>query len=215
MGQIDRKQLARNVRAEALIRMEEAARTLEDFQAVVAMWDHLDRNRQRKERAHEIGRTSEEMLHWDRLSEDDEQGKLREELDIVIPRPMKDLSWKQLMRGKFLDLIYDNAEEMWQLIADWDIAPLLFTLTNKQREVLFYRAVRCCTPQQIACYQDKTDRAVRKLLAAALARIRDQLAFTIREKIDAEVPDMTWMKRTFLAWYEQQKVVLDSSTDKE
>ena len=105
MGQTSRKQLVRDTKREALARMEDAARTLEDFQAVVAQWNHLDRNRQRKERAHEIGRTSEEMLHWDRLSEDDEKGKLREELDIVIPRPMKDLAWKQLMHGDFLDVI--------------------------------------------------------------------------------------------------------------
>jgi len=61
MGQIDRKQLARNVRAEALIRMEEAARTVEDFQAVIGEWDRRDANRERRQRLYEVQRT-EDML---------------------------------------------------------------------------------------------------------------------------------------------------------
>jgi hypothetical protein len=39
-------------------------------------------------------------------------------------------------------------------------------------EAVFLRFVRLCTTEQIGCCTDKTDRAVRKLLAAALERIR-------------------------------------------
>ena len=53
---VDRKQLVRDVKRAALARMESAARTAEDFQAVIEQWDNLDQNRERKERFHEIGR---------------------------------------------------------------------------------------------------------------------------------------------------------------
>ena len=47
------KQLKRELRAEALRRLEDAARTAEDFAVVVEEWNKLDRNRERRERDHE------------------------------------------------------------------------------------------------------------------------------------------------------------------
>ena len=44
------KRLKREMRAEAIRRLEEAARTEKDFQAVVEEWNKLDRNRERRER---------------------------------------------------------------------------------------------------------------------------------------------------------------------
>jgi len=204
---LKREQLVRDVKREALLRMEEAARTEADFNAVIAQWDKLDRNRERKERYHEIGRSNEEMLHWDRANENDEKGRIKEELDTVIPPPILHPYWRQLMRGDFIDAIYDNASEMWQMIEDWVISALVKNLTAKQKEVLFLSAVRLCTAAHIACYHDKTDRAVRKLLAAALASIRNKLAPLIREQIAVGFPQMTLAKREFLAWYE--KAALD------
>lgn len=47
------KRLKRELRAEALRRLEDAARTAEDFAVVVEEWNKLDRNRERRERDHE------------------------------------------------------------------------------------------------------------------------------------------------------------------
>ena len=47
------KRLKRELRAEAIRRLEEAARTEKDFRAVVEEWNKLDRNRERRERDHE------------------------------------------------------------------------------------------------------------------------------------------------------------------
>ena len=47
------KRLKREIRAEALKRLEEAARTESDFLTVVDEWNKLDRNRERRERDHE------------------------------------------------------------------------------------------------------------------------------------------------------------------
>ena len=48
--------LQRDLRRMALNRMEDAARTYEDFQEIVRVWDRLDANRERKERYHTISR---------------------------------------------------------------------------------------------------------------------------------------------------------------
>ena len=205
-----RELLVREAKAIALARMEDAARTEDDFKAVIKQWNHNDRNRERRERDHEIGRPNEEMLHWDRINENDEKGKMKTEIDVVIPRPLESMWWRQQLRGDFLYTIYDNAFEMWQLIEDWDIAELVKNLTSKQKDVLFLSAVRLCSAAQIACYHDRTDRAVRKLLAAALDAIRSKLAPIIREQIDNEYPSMTIAKREFMAWYENPNCDLDS-----
>ena len=47
---VSEKRLKREIRAEAVRRLEEAARTEEDFRVVVGEWDKLDQNRERRER---------------------------------------------------------------------------------------------------------------------------------------------------------------------
>lgn len=50
-----RKKLKRELEQEALARLEDSARTEEDFENVVTWWNRLDANRERKEHYHEIG----------------------------------------------------------------------------------------------------------------------------------------------------------------
>jgi len=201
--------LKREVKRAALTRMEDAARTPADFKAVVKQWDHFDDNRERRERYNEISRPNEEMLHWDKVNASDEKGRLRSVFGAVIPSPLEHPWWRQIIQGDFVDTIYDNAGEIWQLVEDVKISAQLKTLTDKQKTVIFLSAIRQCTPQQIACYQDKTDRAIRKHLTATLERIRDKLVPIIWEQIKAELPDMTLWKRQFLDLYDNEKIDLD------
>jgi DNA-directed RNA polymerase specialized sigma24 family protein len=187
-----RELLVREARAIALARMEDAARTEEDFKAVVAQWDHLDANRERRERQWEKQRTP-----WT-ISVGYKDG-------MVFPIPFPHTAWKEAMKGDFLSIIYDNADEMWQLIEDWDVASVVKNLTSKQREILYLRAVRLYTAAQIASSKSKTDRAVRKLYAATLKSIRDILAPLIREQIETGHPHMTLQKRVFVEWYGNEK----------
>ena len=53
----DGDMLHREARALALRRIEESARTEEDFREVIRWWDKLDSNRERRERDHEKGRS--------------------------------------------------------------------------------------------------------------------------------------------------------------
>ena len=196
-----RKKLKREVAREALARTEDADRTVEDFQGVLKTWDHLDENRERRERDHEKQR-------------DEKTLEVGYRDGIIFPIPISHPAWREALKGDFLSMIFDNALEMWQLIEDADIAPLVHNLTDKQKEVLFLSAVRLCASAQIACYKERTDRAVRKLLAAILASIRGKLAPLIREQIKEDAPGMTLAKREFLEWYDEQKAALDSGKGK-
>ena len=59
----EKTMLHREARALAISRLEESARTEEEFANVISWWDKLDDNRERRERYHEIGR-SEVPLEW-------------------------------------------------------------------------------------------------------------------------------------------------------
>ena len=85
-----RTMLKRELRAQALLRLEDGARTEEDFKEVIKQWDHLDDNRERKERYHEIGR------EMNRLTEDAPKNP------VVIPYPIHHTYWRQMIKGDFL-----------------------------------------------------------------------------------------------------------------
>ncbi len=57
----ERKKLKRELRAEALARLEDSARTQQDFENVIAWWDRLDANRERRERYHELSRSGDDV----------------------------------------------------------------------------------------------------------------------------------------------------------
>jgi len=205
------KKLKRDLRREALLRMEEAARSVEDFYVVMDEWNLLDENRERKERKYEVQRP-EDVLIINYTDDNETDGLLTDNAlnnkysdGMIFPTPYSHLTWREARHGDFLSMIFDSAEEMWQIIEDWDIALPVKSLTYKQANILFLIAVRQCTPQHIACYYDKTDRAVRKLLAATLESIRSKIAPRIRAQIESGYPQMTLEKRIFIEWYDKSK----------
>ena len=206
-----RKKLVRDVKREALSRMEDSARTDDDFKRVVAQWDHLDQNRERKKRNHEIGRPNAEMLHWDRANANDEKGKIKAVSGVVIPRPIAYQWWRQNMHGDFIDTIFDCPHELYEIAEDAAISKLLRGLSESHKEILYYSAVRLYSNVRIAALRNQTDRNIRKALVVLLNKLRDSLAPLIREQIEAKLPDMTLEKREFLAWYdEKEKATVDS-----
>ena len=201
-----RETLKRKARAEYLRRLENSARTLEEYQEVVAMHDKLDAAREKRERRHEVGRF--ESLYQITIKDDehDYPVKLSYSDGAVIPPPLCHPYWRELMRGDFIGYIYDNADEMWQILGDWQVGKLLRdAITAKQKEALFLSVVRLATAEQIGCYTDKSDRAVRRLIADALENIRSELAPKIKAQIDGGLP-VTLEKRLFLEWYAKQNM---------
>ncbi len=89
------KRLKREIKAEALRRLEEAARTEADFQAVINQWDKLDQNRERRERDHENLR-GDVPLEYQTIPN-----------PSIAPIWMNDPAFRQLCHGNYLDILFD------------------------------------------------------------------------------------------------------------
>jgi len=132
----------------------------------------------------------------------------------IVPPPLNHPYWKELMRGDFISTIFDNAEEIWQIMGDWQVGRLIKDLTVKQRDVLFRSAVRLCSSERIAECTGKTPRGVNKLLAATMNYIRPILAEQIQARLDEGLP-VTLEKRQFLEWYDKQNEKPDEAPGEE
>jgi len=198
---VARIKLKRDLRRESLLRLEISARTVEDYENVVTQWDKLDKNRQRRERRHEIGRTSEEMLHWDRKNEDDETGKLKSGLDTVIPPPFGGhIWWKQILRGDFLDVIFDYPDDIHQLTSSRNVSELVEGLRGDQKIVLYCRAIRQWSPQKIAKLRKQTDRNIRKVYDNMIKELCRELCERLYPRYLGGWP-LTNAQKAFVAGY--------------
>ena len=171
-----RKKLKRELEREALSRLEDAARTEEDFQNVVTWWNRLDANRERKERYHEIGR-SDVPLEWG-MSPD----------EIVIPAPIQHVYQKQIQKGDFLDAVFNCPFEMHELVTDADISKAIFALKDVQKELLYQLAIRGYSCQIIAAFRKQTDRNIRKIRDTMLRKLRKSYIQVLQQRIDNHIP---------------------------
>jgi len=151
----------REVRREALTRIEDSARTQADFENVVQTWDKLHENRERKERYHElpfstVAKTEKELNERTYLSE------------TVFPQPIKHRLWRQLMSGYFLDVIFDCPYEIDDLVSDEKVSNALESPNGNQKEVLYFILIRNWSPQKIADFRGQTDRNIRRIYDTAI-----------------------------------------------
>ena len=155
-----RNKLKRELEQEALTRLEDSARTEEEFANVVTWWNRFDANRERKERYHEIGR-SDVPLEWG-MSPD----------EIVIPAPIQHVYQKQIQKGDFLDAVFNCPFEMHELVTDADISKSIFALKDVQKELLYQLAIKGYSCQLIAAFRVQTDRNIRKIRDTMLRKLR-------------------------------------------
>ena len=146
----------------ALIRQENAARTPYEFEKLVATYDRLDENRERRERYHEIGRP-QERIHLGHTN-----GK-------IIPTSFGHRFWREILNGNFLDIIFDCPHEVQELTANKHVYELVGKLNEGQKEVLYYWEIREWTPQRIAAFRGQTDRNILKVHAVMMESIRYKL----------------------------------------
>ena len=145
------KRLKREILAEALKRTEESARTLKDFQGVIAEWDRLDRNRERRERDHENLR-GDVPLEFQAVPD-----------PKIAPLWMNAPDYRQLCSGFFLDILFDCPYEMHELTADKFISDMIRDLSEEHKEVLFYLSLRLYSATRLAAPRGQSDRNIRKL----------------------------------------------------
>ena len=137
--------------------------TEEEFAQVIQEMDRMDRNRERRERYHEIGR--EDMDQEVQCAKD----------HYICPEWMGSPMARLLRSGQFLDYLYDCPYEMHKLVADPAISDMVAGLKENQKEVLYYLALRLCSTAQVAGLTDTTDRNVRKIRDTYTKKLQRQL----------------------------------------
>ena len=170
-----RNKLKRELEQEALTRLEDSARTEEEFANVVTWWNRFDANRERKERYHEIGR-SDVPLEWG-MSPD----------EIVIPAPIQHVYQKQIQKGDFLDAVFNCPFEMHELVTDADISKAIFALKDVQKELLYQLAIRGYSCQMIASFRKQTDRNIRKIRDTMFRKLRKSFIQILQQRIDNQI----------------------------
>ena len=180
------KRLKREIRAESIRRLEEAARTEKDFRTVVEEWNKLDRNRERRERDHENLR-GDVPLEYQVVPE-----------PKLIPRWMNNPAYRQLMAGDFLDVLFDCPYEMHQLSADPFISGMIENLSEEHKEVLYFLSLRLYSTTRLAAIRGQSDRNIRKLRKTIRKKLQRQMYDHLCSK---QENGLTLRERRFLEEY--------------
>ena len=181
----DGDMLHREARALAIRRIEESARTEADFENVLYWWDKLDANRERKERDHEIGRSTV-PLEWGA----DEW--------YLSTRPSYDMFLRRLMLvGDFLDFIFDSPETLHELVTDIDLSEILQELKPHLKNMLYYLFLRDYSTAEYAESIGQTDRNIRGIRETALKKMRKLYGGILTYRKENSLP-MTIDEKYFL-----------------
>ena len=158
----ERKKLKRELRAEALARLEDAARTQRDFENVIAWWDKLDANRERRERYHELSRSGDDVpLDYGASAN-----------ELFFPDTLNDVLEKQIRKGDFIDAIFYCPYDIHELVTEEYLSEILLELKEDHKELLFLWAVRLFSSTRIAAIRQQSDRNIRKIRNTMMKKIR-------------------------------------------
>ena len=185
--QPERKLLKRELRAQALKRLEDSARTLKDYENLVAWYDRLDANRQRKERYHELFRSGDDIPLDYGASED----------ALCFPDTLNDVLKRQERKGDFIDTIFYCPYDIHEFVTDADMSIILRELNEDHKFLLFLSALRQYSSVKIAAIRGQTDRNIRKVRNTMLKKIRKKLLAALTEKVQAQQP-LTLLEKEFL-----------------
>lgn len=162
----ERKKLKRELRAEALARLEDSARTQREFENVIAWWDRLDANRERRERYHELSRSGDDVpLDYGASAN-----------ELFFPDMLNDVLEKQLRKGDFIDAIFYCPYDIHELVTEEYLSKILWELNEEHKELLFLCAVRLFSSTRIAKIRKQSDRNIRKVRGTMLKKIRKKAA---------------------------------------
>lgn len=186
--QPERKLLKRELRAQALARLEDAARTPKDFETVIAWWDKLDANRERKERYHELSRSGDDVPL--------DYGAVKD--GLFFPDTLNHVLEKQIRKGDFIDAIFYCPYDIHELVTEGYMSDILRELSEDHKFLLFLCALRQYSSTRIAAMRGQTDRNIRKVRGTMLKKIQKKLLAALKEKADKQQP-LTLLEKEFLA----------------
>lgn len=184
----ERKKLKRELRAEALARLEDAARTQRDFENVIAWWDKLDANRERRERYHELSRSGDDVpLDYGASAN-----------ELFFPDTLNDVLEKQIRKGDFIDAIFYCPYDIHELVTEEYLSEILLELKEDHKELLFLWAVRLFSSTRIAVIRQQSDRNIRKVRNTMMKKIRKELLSALTDKAEKQL-SMTLVEKAFLS----------------
>lgn len=170
-------------------RLEEAARTESDFLVIVDEWNKLDRNRERRERDHENLR-GDVPLEFQAVPE-----------PKITPLWMNLPRFRQLCQGNFLDIIFSCPYELHELTSNRFLSKLFFTLSDEQKEVLYYLFVKQYSTTRLATLRGQSDRNIRKLRTTIQKKLQKRMYEHLSEKLESD-HGLTLREREFVEEYE-------------
>lgn len=182
-----RKLLKRELKALALKRLEDSARTVEDYGNIVAWYDKLDANRERRERYHELSRSGDDLPIDYGTAED----------GLYFPDTLNDVIEKQIRKGDFIDAIFYCPYDIHELVADADMSNILQELSEDHKLLLFLWALRQYSSTRIAEIRRQSDRNIRKVRNTMLKKIRKKLLAALTTKVQTKQP-LTLLEKMFL-----------------
>ena len=186
-----KKKLVREMKAEALLRMESAARSERDFEAVRKVWDDRDESRERWERLYEV-------LQGDALPET----VVDYENAVVVPLWFNNPTVRQIQQGNALDYLYDCPYEMHNLTSKEYLWKIIKGTKEEHREILFFLYLRLFSPQRLATLRGQSDRNIRKVRDVAIRKLRKKVYNALKEQEKRGRAHFTKQEREFMDEYE-------------
>ena len=155
---------------------------------VVDEWNKLDRNRERRERDHENLR-GDVPLEFQAVPE-----------PRIAPLWMNLPRFRQLCQGNFLDIIFSCPYELHELTANRFLSKLFFTLSDEQKEVLYYLFVKQYSTTRLAAIRGQSDRNIRKLRMTIQKKLQRRMYEHLSEKLEKDY-SITLREREFAEEY--------------
>lgn len=184
--------LKRELREQALHIIQDAARTQAEFEKLVVMWNELDKNRERRERYHEI-RYAEVPVNI-----------ISARNGMIFPRWLMQFDVRQVQRSEFLDVIFDCPFLMHELVTDDALAKAIYDLKDVHKLLLFFLAVRQYSCQQVAEMQGQSDRNIRKVRTTIVNKIQKKLYQELNRRKAAGIA-LTHFQIEFLKSYNDKE----------
>lgn len=189
-----KKKLVRDMKAEALLRMESAARSEKEFEAVQKVWDNRDESRERWERLHEVlqgDAPPETVVDYANA--------------VVVPLWRNDPTFRQLQQGNVLDYLFDCPYEMHDLTSKAYLRKIIAETKEEHRELLFFIYLRLFSPQRVAAIRGQTDRNIRKVRDVAIRKLRKKVYKALKEQDKRGSAHFTKQERDFMDEYEAKE----------
>ncbi len=162
------------------------------------IWDGKDRTRERRERYNEILRGDVPIDYGCSYSPD-----LK-----IFPKYMNSSAERQLLKGDFLDFIYDCPYEMHDLTSICYARDIIRSLKDEHKEVLYFYGVKNFKVKKIAEMRGQSDRNIRRARCVVYKRIWNKVYAELSQR-EQKGYALSERERNFMRGYENGTLVMD------